>query len=189
MLHFLGHGNTDRRSSSNSVELQLDLYRFQRRHSSVCSETDSVISMGQTSMSSIDEDIIQPLPHEGTFTGNKRFTIAPLVSYRYRCFFITLYCEAKAHPLDVLHHPIVLLWHKLLCLCCPERISHFHKESRCQRQCMSSKTSRFLAVICILCDSCELFHHIKCTIILMIMQRFSVMDSQCVGKVTKIEQT
>ena len=104
---FLGHSNTDRRSSSNSVDLQLDLYRFQRRHSSVCSETDSVISTGQTSMSSIDEDIVQPLPHEGTFTGNKRFTIAPLVSCWYRCFFIQITAK-NVLVLLLMHCP----WHQ-----------------------------------------------------------------------------
>ena len=78
--YFVGHGNSDRRrSSSNSVDLYLDLDQLQRRHSSVCSDTDSVFSTGHTSMSSVDEDIVEQ--EHSALTATKRYTMAPLVRH------------------------------------------------------------------------------------------------------------
>ena len=78
--YFVGHGNSDRRrSSSNSMDLYLDLDQLQRRHSSVCSDTDSVFSTGHTSMSSVDEDIVEQ--EHSALTATKRYTMAPLVRH------------------------------------------------------------------------------------------------------------
>ena len=72
------HYDYDRRSSSNSADLQLDVSRLNRRHSSVCSESGS-LSGGQLSLTSVDEDLGQSSTLDGT-TVAKRFPLAPLVS-------------------------------------------------------------------------------------------------------------